>query len=377
MKDHRWKYYFILAALIIVSGSVLYTNNLVNKLAREEAKKVELWAKGLRSLQTNKTQDVELVREILAQNETIPVILVDEDDNIIAHRNLQVPKHNTDKFLKRKLAEMKQLKNHTITIALVNSKNYIYFDDSKLLKRLAWYPFVQLGVIFTFIVILFLTYSYSKTAEQNKVWVGMSKETAHQLGTPISSLMAWMELIKMGTVTPEMTAELEKDIARLQMITERFSKIGSKPILKQYDVIPIIENSIEYLKKRTPAKVIYQFTSNVENYVISLNVELFSWVIENITKNAVDAMEGEGTLTYILNAENGKIIFDISDTGKGIPPNKQKTVFKPGYTSKKRGWGLGLSLAKRIIENYHKGKIFVLKSEPQKGTTFRIMLPKN
>ncbi len=202
MKDLRWKYYIILFALIIVSGSVLYTNNLVNKLAREEAKKVELWAKGLRSLQTNKTQDVELVREILEQNETIPVILVDENDNIIAHRNIQLPKRNVDKFLRRQLAEMKQLKDHTITIALVNSKNYIYFDDSKLLKRLAWYPFVQLGVIFTFIIILFVAYSYSKTAEQNKVWVGMSKETAHQLGTPISSLMAWMELIKMGTVTP-------------------------------------------------------------------------------------------------------------------------------------------------------------------------------
>ncbi len=375
MNDHRWKYYFILVALIIVSGSVLYTNNLVNKLAREEAKKVELWAKGLRSLQTNQTQDVELVREILEQNETIPVILVDEEDDIIAHRNIKVPNQKGDKFLKQKLAEMKKYGNHTITISWVDGRNYIYFDDSKLLKRLAWYPFVQLGVIFTFIVILFVAYSYSKTAEQNKVWVGMSKETAHQLGTPISSLMAWMELMKMGAAAPEMTEEMEKDVARLQMIAERFSKIGSKPMLKQYNIAHVIESSIEYLKKRTSAKIVYQFINNVGNCDIPLNTELFSWVIENITKNAVDAMEGGGTLTYTLNLEKGRVIFDISDTGKGIAPNKQKAVFKPGYTSKKRGWGLGLSLAKRIIENYHKGKIFVLKSELKKGTTFRIILP--
>ena len=362
-------------AVIIILGSILYTNNLVEKLAREEAKKVELWAVGIRELDTNPNQDVTLIHNIMEQNETIPVILADENDNIIAHRNINFPENQEEKFLRAKLSKMKE-ENHSIEIQLVNSKNFIYYDDSNILKRLAWYPFIQLGAIVTFILIAFLAFSYSKSAEQNRVWVGMSKETAHQLGTPISSLMAWMELIKSGHVDLGLAEEMSKDVTRLQVIAERFSKIGSKPVLKSVNIRESIGTSIEYLKKRTSGKVEFIFTVvNVNKEIISLNKELFSWVIENLTRNAVDAMEGKGILRFSLTEKNNDIVLDISDTGKGISKKMFKSIFKPGYTSKKRGWGLGLSLAKRIIENYHQGKIFVLSSELGKGTVFRIILP--
>jgi len=362
-------------AVIIILGSILYTNNLVEKLAREEAKKVELWAVGIRELDTNPNQDVTLIHNIMEQNETIPVILADENDNIIAHRNINFPENQEEKFLRAKLTEMKE-ENHSIEIQLVNSKNFIYYDDSNILKRLAWYPFIQLGAIVTFILIAFLAFSYSKSAEQNRVWVGMSKETAHQLGTPISSLMAWMELIKSGHVDPGLAEEMSKDVSRLQVIAERFSKIGSKPVLKSVNIQEILGASIEYLKKRTSGKVEFVYTVvDVNEEIIRLNRELFSWVIENLTRNAVDAMEGKGILRFSLTEKNNDIVLDISDTGKGISKKMFKSIFKPGYTSKKRGWGLGLSLAKRIIENYHQGKIFVLSSDLGKGTVFRIILP--
>ncbi|MPQ48545.1 ATP-binding protein [Marinifilum sp. N1E240] len=375
LKNRNWKYHFLIVAVIIILGSILYTNNLVEKLAREEAKKVELWAVGIRELDTNPNQDVTLIHNIMEQNETIPVILADENDYIIAHRNINFPENQEEKFLRAKLSKMKE-ENHSIEIQLVNSKNFIYYDDSNILKRLAWYPFIQLGAIVTFILIAFLAFSYSKSAEQNRVWVGMSKETAHQLGTPISSLMAWMELIKSGHVDLGLAEEMSKDVTRLQVIAERFSKIGSKPVLKSVNIRESIGTSIEYLKKRTSGKVEFIFTVvNVNKEIISLNKELFSWVIENLTRNAVDAMEGKGILRFSLTEKNNDIVLDISDTGRGISKKMFKSIFKPGYTSKKRGWGLGLSLAKRIIENYHQGKIFVLSSELGKGTVFRIILP--
>ncbi|MDM8160404.1 HAMP domain-containing sensor histidine kinase [Labilibaculum sp. K2S] len=377
LKNRHWKFYFLLIAIIIVFGSILYTNNLVGKLANEEVKKIELWAEGMRSLQLNPDQDVSLINRILEQNETIPVILIDDDGNIVDHRNIKLPKRNDDEFLKEKLQDMKD-DNHFIEIELVNGKNYIYFDDSSILKRLAWYPFVQLGAIITFILIAFLAFSYSKSAEQNQVWVGMSKETAHQLGTPISSLMAWMELIKSGEIDPQLSLEMAKDVDRLEVIAERFSKIGSKPVLKFTNILDVLSSSIEYLKKRTSDKVDFNLKGvDVENAVIPLNKELFSWVIENLSKNAVDAMEGKGSLKFSVSNKTNQLIIDISDTGKGIARNQFKTIFKPGFTSKKRGWGLGLSLSKRIIENYHRGKIFVVSSELGNGAVFRIILPLN
>ncbi len=346
----------------------------MKKLAYEEAKKVELWAIGISELDVNPNQDVELILKIMEQNETIPVILVDDNDSIVAHRNINYSTGQEDKVLRKKLSEMKA-GNHFIEIPIVNGKNYLYFDDSNLLKRLAWYPFIQLGAIITFIIIAFLAFSYSKSAEQNRVWVGMSKETAHQLGTPISSLMAWMELMKAGSPSQSMIDEMSKDVTRLEVIAERFSKIGSKPILKDQNVREILESSIEYLKKRTSGKIDFVFRNEAKNESVPLNKELFSWVIENLTKNAVDAMEGKGELNFLLRQGKDKIVLDIKDTGKGIAKSQFSTVFKPGYTSKKRGWGLGLSLAKRIIENYHSGKIFVASSELGKGTVFRIILP--
>nr|WP_320117805.1 HAMP domain-containing sensor histidine kinase [uncultured Marinifilum sp.] len=362
-------------AVIIIAASILYTNNLVKKLAREEVKKVELWAVGLRELHLNPNQEVGLINRILEQNETIPVILVDENDSIVDYRNINITKGKEDKILEKRFVEMKN-ENRFIEIQLVNGKNYIYYDDSSILKNLAWYPFIQLGVIIVFIIIAFLAFSYSKSAEQNRVWVGMSKETAHQLGTPISSLMAWMELIKSGNTDPSLNIEMSKDVDRLQVIAERFSKIGSKPVLKPVDIKESLQNSIEYLKKRTSGKVefIFKISDGFEGE-IPLNKELFSWVIENLSKNAVDAMEGKGVLQFLLKEKNNNIILDISDSGKGLSKKQYKTIFKPGYTSKKRGWGLGLSLAKRIIENYHQGKIFVFSSELGKGTVFRIILP--
>jgi len=377
LKNRHWKFYFLLIAIIIVFGSILYTNNLVKKLANEEVKKVELWAEGIRSLQLNPEQDVSLINRILEQNETIPVILIDDDGNVVDYRNIKISKKNEEKVLKDKLQEMKD-ENHSIEIELVNGKNYIYFDDSSLLKRLAWYPFVQLGAIITFILIAYLAFSYSKSAEQNQVWVGMSKETAHQLGTPISSLMAWMELIKSGEIDPKLSEEMVKDVSRLEIIAERFSKIGSKPVLKFMNIFELLESSIEYLKKRTSDKVDFVLEDvNVKNKEVPLNKELFSWVIENLSKNAVDAMEGKGQLKFLVSTKTSQLIIDISDTGKGIARNQHKMIFKPGFTSKKRGWGLGLSLSKRIVENYHRGKIFVVHSEIGNGTVFRIILPLN
>jgi signal transduction histidine kinase len=377
LKNRNWKYHFLIIAIVIIAVSIFYTNSLVEKLAHEEAKKVELWAIGIRELDVNPNQDVDLILKIMEQNETIPVILVDDNDSIVAHRNINYPENQEQKVLQQKLSEMKE-DNHSIEIQIVNGKNYIYYDDSNILKRLAWYPFVQLGAIVTFIIIAFLAFSYSKSAEQNRVWVGMSKETAHQLGTPISSLIAWMELMKSGNSSPSMVEEMSKDVTRLEVIAERFSKIGSKPVLKAQDLIKILENSIAYLKKRTSGKVEFRFTTvDLKKEIVPLNKELFSWVIENLTKNAVDAMEGKGVLRFSLSGNENRLILDISDTGKGLPKSQFKTIFKPGYTSKKRGWGLGLSLAKRIIENYHSGRIFVASSEMGKGTVFRIILPLN
>ncbi|MBL4559512.1 MAG: HAMP domain-containing histidine kinase [Labilibaculum sp.] len=377
LKNRHWKLYFSIIAITIVFGSILYTNNLVGKLANEEVKKIELWAEGIRSLHLNPDQDVSLINRILEQNETIPVILIDDNGNLIDYRNIKLPKRNRDEVLKEKLQDMKD-QNRSIEIELVNGKNYIYFDDSSLLKRLAWYPFVQLGAIITFILIAYLAFSYSKSAEQNQVWVGMSKETAHQLGTPISSLMAWMELIKAGEINPEFAIEMAKDVNRLEVIAERFSKIGSKPVLKFTNIFDVLESSIEYLKKRTSDKVEFSLdVKEVDTAVVPLNKELFSWVIENLSKNAVDAMEGKGELKFLVSSKANQFIIDISDTGKGIARNQFKTIFKPGFTSKKRGWGLGLSLSKRIIEKYHRGKIFVVSSEMGSGAVFRIILPLN
>jgi len=498
-KKQRWKLLLFIAAMVIVTASLIYTNTLVNKIAKEERnkvklwadaiqkkanlvkytndlfnkikseerKKVELWAKGTKQLANPNLEmgDLSFMFEVVRNNETVPVILVDNDNNIIASRNLDSLKQNNKEYLIQEMQEMaaKQppividlyrgqknylyykdsrlfselkivlddlirsfisevainsasvpviytdssqqnviafgnidsisinnldyVKRTIVSMAAENKpieielgdkeKNYIFYQDSFLLTQLKYYPFVQFGVIGIFLLIAYTLFSTSRKAEQNQVWVGMAKETAHQLGTPLSSLIAWIEYLKTKGVDEQTISEVRQDVSRLETITERFSKIGAMPVLQKEDIIVVLEKSVNYIKTRTSKNVIFSI-NNTSNYPVlaALNVPLFEWVIENICKNAVDAMTGKGSVAIEITDQTQFVYVDITDSGKGIPKSKFKTVFEPGFTTKQRGWGLGLSLSKRIIEIYHNGKIFVKRSEPEKGTTFRIVLNK-
>jgi K+-sensing histidine kinase KdpD len=377
-RKQQWKLLLFIFAILIGIGSLWYTNKLVGSLAVEEQKKVKLWAEATRRLAdvSINNQDDGFLLEVITNNKTIPVMWVDQNDKIISARNLDSLKSENPEYLVKQLEKMKD-ENDPILMDLGDDfKNYIYYRNSILLTKLAYYPYFQLAVILLFVLVSYFAFSESRKAEQNQVWVGLSKETAHQLGTPTSALMAWTELAREKYPDNDLISELEKDVNRLEKITERFSKIGSKPVLKNENLIQILQDTIEYLKTRTPGQIKYQMIYEKEKLLIPLCSSLFEWVIENICKNSVDAMDGSGTIQISLK-ENTRICFlDIHDTGKGIPKSKHKTIFKPGYTTKQRGWGLGLSLAKRIIENYHSGKIFVQQSEPEKGTTIRIVLNK-
>jgi signal transduction histidine kinase len=373
-----FKYIFIVIALIIAVTSLVVSNSLVKDLANEERKKMELWAEATKAISNSDSKtDLNIILQILSSNTTIPIILSDASDNIISSNNITLPTSGTKEFLQKKLRNFKK-KHDPILITDTNGegfKQFIYYDDSYTLKRLQIYPYIQLSVLTIFVITSFLALLNSKKAEQNKVWVGLSKETAHQLGTPISSLLAWVEYFKLKNIDPTFVSEMEKDVSRLQMITDRFSKIGSVPELETCDLNETLSRSLQYLDKRISRKVVLHFDPQGKVPVLS-SESLFSWVIENITKNAVDAMAGQGAIYYSVTERNSTVLLDITDTGKGIPKSKFKTVFTPGYTTKSRGWGLGLSLAKRIIESYHKGKIYVKSSEIGKGTTFRIELMK-
>ena len=376
-KKRRWKILLLLLAVGIGIGSFFYTNWLVKKMAIEERKNVELWANATQKLANsdiNSNQDITFLLDIISRNTNIPIIITDSLDQIGDTRNISFTEENKEKVLARELHKMKE-QNEPILISVSNQ--YVYYRDSVLLENLKYYPLIQFAVIFLFILVAYLAFSSSRNAEQNQVWVGMSKETAHQLGTPISSLMAWVELLKMQNIDENLINEFEKDTQRLQKITERFSKIGSVPELLPTDVEETIQSTIDYLITRSSGKVkfILDF-DHQKRYEAPMNASLFSWVIENLCKNAIDAMNNSGTIQLSMAEKNGQIIIDISDTGKGIAKAYYKTVFQPGFTTKKRGWGLGLSLAKRIVENYHKGKIFLKQSEINKGTTFRIILNK-
>jgi signal transduction histidine kinase len=378
-RKQRWKLFLLLAALCIGIGSLLYTNQLVKKLSLEEKKKVELWAAATRQISDINSEpgDISFALSVLTNNTTVPVILTDERNQVISSRNLDSLKASDKNFLDQEVLIMKK-QHEPIEISFaVNQKNYIYYKDSYLLTQLRYYPFFQLGVIALFLIVSYLAFSSSRKAEQNQVWVGMAKETAHQLGTPLSSLMAWLEYLKTQSHPDEHIGEIEKDISRLNTITERFSKIGAAPALKKENLTEVLQNSINYIKTRTSSRVVFKLI-NQHSYNVEapMNTALFEWVLENIFKNAIDAMEGEGTITINITDQQQFAYIDIVDTGKGIPKSKYKTVFKPGYTSKSRGWGLGLSLSKRIVEEYHAGEIFVKSSELNKGTTFRIVLKK-
>jgi len=376
-KKQQWKLFLIITAVIIGVSSLWYTNQLVKKLSVEENKKIELWAEATKQLANAETSDPTFPLKVIEENKTIPVILAEKDGSVIDFVNLDTTKAKDPDFLKRQLEIMRSEHEPIEVIIYEDYKQYIYYKNSTLLTQLKYFPYIQLGVISLFILVSYFAFSYSRKAEQNQVWVGMAKETAHQLGTPLSSIIAWIEVLRSKRVEEATINEIEKDLWRLQTITERFSKIGAAPKLKNENLLQVLEESVDYIKSRVSGKVVFTLLpAKGDKLFAPLNKPLFEWVIENILKNAVDAMNGAGTINIDIIDQTQFVYIDISNTGKGLPKSKHKTIFQPGYTTKKRSWGLGLSLSKRIIENYHNGKIFVKRSEPDKGTTFRIVLKK-
>ena len=367
------KYAFIIGAVLIAIASVVVSDMLIRKLAHEERVRMEIWTEAYRVLTTENTdQNLMVVLRIIEGNTSIPVILCDDAGNILSHRNIDVRGSDEDAFLKRKVTGFKS-KNPPISVEIgPNSYQYLYYDDSILLKRLLMYPYVQLSVVFVFILLAFLALASTKRAEQNKVWVGLSKETAHQLGTPISSLIAWIEYLKTKEVDGTYLHEMEKDVKRLEIIADRFSKIGSDPTLKPLNVNEAIRSACDYMSTRISSKIRIETEFSDQALFVMMNESLFSWVIENLTKNAVDAMEGQGVITFRTGSRKQRVWIEVTDTGKGIPKSRFQTIFNPGYTTKKRGWGLGLSLVRRIVETTPGSEIYVKSSEIGKGTTFRI-----
>jgi len=374
-----WTAILILIAAGIVITTVIVSNSFSAKLAQDERNRVEIWGEAMHLLVSDSSYSTEvmnLILQIMTSNNSIPIIVCDENGEVLENKNIEAPEKNSEEFFQKKIAEFKA-KNEPIVLQFPDgSPFYIYHDESLVLKQLMMYPYIQLAIVFIFIIVSFFALVNAKKAEQNKVWVGLSKETAHQLGTPISSLMAWIEYLKTKDIDDTYLKEMEKDVKRLETVADRFSKIGSNPA----DLIPLnINNSIrstyEYMSSRISTKIKINVETPDQPALVLMNDSLFSWVIENLTNNAVDAIGGQGNIVYHVENNRKKIYVDVTDTGKGISKSRFKTIFNPGYTTKTRGWGLGLSLVKRIIETY-RGKIYVKNSEIGKGTTFRIELPK-
>lgn len=389
----------IIVAAVAVIAFLFVSNNLVKELARQERDRMDIWARATERLaKADVDADFDFLLSIISQNNTIPVMISDANFNISEFRNFTLPdKGDADKsvyqelsprnqeyLLKRlkkpggdtPLAEMVKRNDHFIEVELFGGeRQYIYFEDSTLLKRLSLYPYIQLAVMIILLIILYMAVVSTKRAEQNRVWVGLSKETAHQLGTPISSLMAWVEYLQTVGVEPEIAGELDKDVKRLSTIADRFSKIGSKPDMELEYLNETVRTSLDYMRSRVSNRVQINMHLSDDDHGVKLSRSLFEWVMENLTKNAVDAMQGEGRIDITTGSEKNIVWIEVKDTGKGIARKNFKTVFNPGYTTKKRGWGLGLTLVKRIVEDYHGGRIYVKESEPGQGTTFRIEFP--
>jgi hypothetical protein len=395
-RKRRWKFILIVFALIIVGTSVWYTDYLVRNISTVERTRAELWARSTRNIIAMPDVNDEYITFIYSMRDSlaVPAIVVDSAENIITWRGLDSTKTNFDleadskkkydpKYFKSQLKEMKSQHPQPIVLELNNRNNekwFVYYKDSILLTQLRAFPYVQLSVIAIFLLVAYGVFNSSRKSEQDQVWVGLAKETAHQLGTPISSLMAWVELLKLKFNAPDdpLIIEMENDVKRLETVADRFSKIGSKPILHNHVVYQVVEEFVNYFKVRVSDKI--EFILSGDKQVVALvNVPLFDWVIENILKNAVNAIEGQGSIKVEIkeNLVKEQVFIDITDTGAGIPRSKFDAVFQPGYTTRKRGWGLGLSLTKRIVENYHQGSVFVKDSELGKGTTFRIVLKSN
>ena len=378
MKQNKTnKTLLLLSALVIGIATLWFTNGLVKDLKSEERTKVKIWAKATEQTThiDNLDEDISFVFEVINHNNTIPVILTDDSGKILYHKNFPLNKVEKEGYLNRQLLLMKENSEPIVFEYADGKENRIYYKDSIILTRLKYFPYVILLVVALFILIGYLAFSASRKSEQNKVWAGMARETAHQIGTPLSSLMGWVALLQEKPGVDDIALEMNKDILRLQTIAERFSKIGSQPELSEQDITKVLKRSFNYMKDRSSAKVIYKLDVKSPFYA-AINPQLFGWVIENILRNAIDALEQKGTITLSIKEHNKKILIDIKDSGKGIKSNELKTVFDPGFTTKKRGWGLGLSLVKRIVEDYHKGQVFVHTSELNKGTTFRIILNK-
>ena len=400
MDRHRYgKLIIILVSAIAVAGFLLISNNLIKDLGRQERERMDIWAHATERLaQTDVDSDVEFLLGIISQNNSIPVLITDSNFNISEFRNFSLPdKSDADKNLYSELSDrnkrylldrlkkpggdtplsvMAERNSHFIRLELfAGETQYIYYEDSRLLKSLSIYPYVQGLVTVVLAVILYMAVIYTKRAEQNRVWVGLSKETAHQLGTPISSLMAWVELLQATGTDPEITTEMDKDVKRLSVIADRFGKIGSKPEMELEYINDTVSRSLDYMKSRVSGKVSINMHLSDDDHGVRLSKPLLAWVMENLTKNAVDAMQGEGRIDITTGADKNRVWIEVKDTGKGIARKNFKTVFNAGYTTKKRGWGLGLTLVKRIVEEYHGGRIYVKESELGKGTTFRIEFP--
>ena len=378
------KLLLVVAAILIAVVSLVVSHYLIRDLENEERNKMEVWAEAMRTLnQADENTDLNLVLKVINENHTIPVIVMDPAGDVQTYRNISLDNRSgadSTAYLKT-LSNRQKAANHYIRISLNDQVKDDYidvcYDDSLMLKRLASYPYVQLGVVLIFAVVVIFALLTSKRAEQNKVWVGLSKETAHQLGTPISSLMAWTEILKENYPDDVLIPEMDQDVKRLQLIADRFSKIGSMPELEPYSLREVVQHVTSYMNRRTSQgiQIVTQLPENADELMVRMNPSLFEWVIENLCKNAVDAMGGEqGQITIRVQDAVEKVVVEVSDTGKGIRKKDIRNVFLPGFTTKKRGWGRGLSLAKRIIEEYHRGRIWVKSSEMGKGTTFRIEL---
>lgn len=389
----------IMVAAIVIVTFLLISNSLIKEMAAQERERMNIWARATQQLaKAGVDSDIEFLLAIIAQNNSIPVMISDADGNISEFRNYSLPdKTDSDKSLfyelsernkqflqkrldkvrgKHSLADLAEHNDHIIRVDLYDGNSqYIYYEDSTLLMGLSMYPYIQIAIMLVLAVILYLAVVNTKRAEQNRVWVGLSKETAHQLGTPISSLMAWVEYLQAAGVEPEVTSELDKDVRRLSTIADRFSKIGSQPDMQLEYLNETVRGSLEYMQSRVSSRVSIRLHLSDDDHGVKISRSLFEWVMENLTKNAVDAMQGEGSIDITTGSDKSGAWIEVTDTGKGIARKNFKTVFKPGYTTKKRGWGLGLTLVKRIVEDYHGGRIYIKDSELGRGTTFRIEFP--
>lgn len=367
-------------AILIISGSIFYSQFLAKKIAKEERQKAEEWVEAGRLLMNDRSGlSDKLVGIIIAENRSIPIIQANEKGEIIDHINLDSGKVAADpEYVKNKLEEFKS-KNPSIEWTNPfdsTERNIYYYGNSSLLNQVQYYPLVQLFIVGLFIAITIIALTTSFKSDQNLVWAGMAKETAHQLGTPLTSLQGWVEMLKESGSDPMIVQEMEKDVDRLKLVSDRFGKIGSTPQLELHDVVAQVRYMVEYIRKRAPGKVLFTMKTSADELYARVSPPLFDWVIENLLKNALDAIEGKGSISIVMQETSADLIIDVSDTGKGISNQNIHKVFKPGFTTKKRGWGLGLSLSKRIIEQYHQGQLFVKTSETGKGTTFRIVLKK-